>query len=426
MDNDVSLSPKTKFGQGVIWTLLSFGVLSLSGILLNVGVGRFFGADALGIFNQVLAVYIFVSQLSVAGIHFSVLRKVSMGSSDPVRQNLDITAGLLAVALIALGVTLAGFLMADFVAAFFDSAEVSQGWLIVVPAIWFFSVNKVMLNMVNAFRRMKAFSVLQSLRYLLFLGGLAIAIPLRLSDAQLPAIVVGAEVILFVVSGLYCLTLFRPCLSSQTLSLMKGHVSFGMRSMLGGTLAELNTRIDILMLGFFASDTSVGIYSLASLLAEGVAQLPLVLRSNVNPIIAQLTSEASRSQLKQMVGRVLKISYFSMIVVGILSVCIFPVFVHLFMDNDEFVRSWLPFAILIVGVVAASGYIPFDMFLVQVGRPGYQTVFKASVVLSNVVFNAVLIPLYGLVGAAIATASAYVLSVFFLKYLSKKAIGITL
>jgi O-antigen/teichoic acid export membrane protein len=79
-----------------------------------------------------------------------------------------------------------------------------------------------------------------------------------------------------------------------------------------------------------------------------------------------------------------------------------------------------------LGIVLASGYIPFGQTLLMGGRPGWHTGLMAATVASNVIGNSILIPIYGLNGAAAATAIATVLSVFVLKALVKWRLGFRL
>jgi O-antigen/teichoic acid export membrane protein len=66
-----------------------------------------------------------------------------------------------------------------------------------------------------------------------------------------------------------------------------------MKSFFSNVLLQMNTRIDVLVLGLFWSDHIVGIYSFAATLAEGVYQLLVVLRTNYNPMLVRLTLEAA-------------------------------------------------------------------------------------------------------------------------------------
>ncbi|MBF0528723.1 MAG: polysaccharide biosynthesis C-terminal domain-containing protein [Deltaproteobacteria bacterium] len=53
-----------------------------------------------------------------------------------------------------------------------------------------------------------------------------------------------------------------------------------------------------------------------------------------------------------------------------------------------------------------------------------QTIFMTAILFTNVAFNAVCIPLWGVEGAAAATAGSFIATVFYLKWLVKKAIGL--
>ena len=52
----------------------------------------------------------------------------------------------------------------------------------------------------------------------------------------------------------------------------------------------MNTKVDLLMVGLFLSDSKVGIYSLASLFAEGFLFV-IVIQNILNPKISNLISK---------------------------------------------------------------------------------------------------------------------------------------
>ena len=55
--------------------------------------------------------------------------------------------------------------------------------------------------------------------------------------------------------------------------------------MWGGVLLEMNSKIDIFMIGIFLSDSKVGIYSFCALFVEGF-QIFTVLQNIYNPILS--------------------------------------------------------------------------------------------------------------------------------------------
>ena len=67
--------------------------------------------------------------------------------------------------------------------------------------------------------------------------------------------------------------------------------------------------------------------------------------------------------------------------------------------------------ILTAGVLLYSAFVPLDQALLQGGLPGRQSLLMTGNVLANVLLNLALIPAFGAVGAAVATALAYAISV---------------
>ena len=56
--------------------------------------------------------------------------------------------------------------------------------------------------------------------------------------------------------------------------------------------------------------------------------------------------------------------------------------------------------------------------------PIWQTFFVFLIITTNIFFNFLLIPIFGINGAAIATAISFISSIIFLKKLVKKLIGL--
>ena len=71
-----------KFSRDLLWNYISLAFLSISGILINLIIAGRYGAETLGVFNQVYAVYIVVSQFSTGGIQYSALRHVAEHARD--------------------------------------------------------------------------------------------------------------------------------------------------------------------------------------------------------------------------------------------------------------------------------------------------------------------------------------------------------
>ena len=65
-----------------VFNYISFIILGISGISINLIIGRFYGAEILGAFNQTLSTYIVFSMLGSGGINYSLLQTVSENSDN--------------------------------------------------------------------------------------------------------------------------------------------------------------------------------------------------------------------------------------------------------------------------------------------------------------------------------------------------------
>lgn len=422
-----AFSLKQRFNVDVLWNVASLAVLGVSGIVINIVIAAYEGSDALGVFNQVFAIYIMLSQISVGGLHFSVLKHISHNQDDR-RKCADISVSALLLGLIAaLVVCIPAYALRGVAGRLLESPDVAIGVALVLPGLLFFSLNKILLNILNGVRAMRAFAVFQSLRFILILTAIAIILRMDMPSAYLAASLSAAEIVLFVLLLAYIsfgVVALRP--TSRIAAWFPEHISFGLRGFFSGLLSEMNTRVDVLMLGYFLDDKTVGVYSFAAILAEGFAQLPVVIRRNVDPIIGRCFAEHDFAKMRDATLKVKKITYLVMFAVSVAAVALYPVVLPLFVKDAEFSASWGIFAILMGGIFLNSGYRPFLGVLLQGGRPGMYTVLIAAVVGGNIVLNAVFIPLLHMSGAALATSAAYVLEAVLVVVFARRCFGLRL
>jgi len=290
--------------------------------------------------------------------------------------------------------------------------------------LFLFAINKVLMSIVNGVQRMRAFAIFTSVRYAGILVALIVAMRIDMPGEHLAYVFSASEAFLFIVLAIDVGRLVEWRIPHGFSTWMREHVVYGAKSALSGVLLELNAKVDIWMIGMFLSDTAVGIYTFAAMVAEGVYELLVVLQNNYNPILARLLSARDLVSLHALVQRGRKWTYVGMLAVAILAVALYPLALSILTNKPEFKASWMPFAILMSGILIASGYIPFGQILLMGKQPGWHTLLMASTVLVNVIGNAILIPHLHLEGAAIATAVSMASSVVFLKILTRARLHI--
>lgn len=414
----------TKFNIDVAWNMGSFAVMGLSGIAFNVLVGLFYDAEALGIFNQVFAVYIFFSQFATGGIHLSTLKYIAQHSDDHRTCNDIIVAAILVVFAVSLAFTFLFVFSRELIGGLLKSEGVANGILYAAPGLFLFALNKVLLAILNGFRRMRSYAVIQALRYTNILCTLAVMIMFSVSKDKIAGVFSVAELIVFVILIPGLKKHFKIARTSHMIAWLPKHLSFGAKSFMSGVLIELNTRVDVLMIGYFLSDKVVGIYSFAAIMAEGFYQLLVVLRTNYNPVLVRIIAEKRLKELKVLVKKGKILTFALMGVVGVVSVLLYPYVIQVITNKAAFEASWSVFAILMCGIVISSGYVPFNQILLQSGRPGAHTMMIATVLLANGVLNYLLIPVWQANGAALATGVSFIISSVLVIVTTKKTLSI--
>lgn len=275
---------------------------------------------------------------------------------------------------------------------------------------------------------MRTYAVFQSMRYILLTGTIVGLIFMGVPNVVIPVALTLTELIIFMILFPYVVTrLHLPETLSKTFKWFPRHLSFGFRSFMSGALNEINTRVDVLMLGLFASDSQVGIYSFASTLASGFLQLPMVLRWNLDPLLGAHFAKKEISSINDLVKKVRKYFYPVLVAICCLVVLTYPfIFSLLLKKSNIATASWEVFAILITGVLITSRFRPFYGILLQGGYPGTHSLMIASLTIICVVLNLALVPIFGIFGAAFSMTLMYSFEATFLYFNTKRLFGIKL
>ncbi|HLG20644.1 MAG TPA: oligosaccharide flippase family protein [Bdellovibrionota bacterium] len=402
---------KHKLSQDIVWSMGSLGVLAVCGIIINVLIAGLRDATVLGVFNQAYAIYITASQIAVFGLHYSVMRHTALHSGD--RTELDrllINAAFFAL-LLGICMALTMFSIAPLIGETLESPATTKALAKAAVGLVLFPLNKVLLAFLNGLRHMKAFAILQSLRYIiltLWIGVIA-ASNYPFERAMFGFLI--CELFMFIGVIVYLMTQgLVPSLEFDS-KWTKLHFSFGAKSLLAGMFVELNSRIDVIMIGLFLPDRSVGIYSFAAMMGDGMYQVLGVLRTTFNPVLVSDLRTGNWIGLQQLLSRAKKYTFPCAIALATGLTIAFWLLGAYIMPMKGLEEGLISLVILLSSLTLVSGLVPFDNLMLVSGRPGLQTLQNLIVVCTNFGLNAALIPLLGIEGAALATAMSYVVGI---------------
>lgn len=398
---------KKILGDGA-WNYGAFALMAGTGVVLNFFIAGFFGIETLGVFNQIYAVYVVSAQLAVFGIHDSAQKYTAEFFSDPDQKNAIAQSAIILGTVFGFVSALIIYMSSIWIGEIADSVDVGKGVAFTAPGLFFFSLNKIMLGILNGERRMKAFAIAQSGRVLTILVFTAIVAITDGPGYMLGAAFTCAEIIIVIP----VFVAVKPWSASPIRKIkdwMLRHLQFGYRAIANGFLAESYIRVDILMLGIFVSDHSVGLYSFAALFIEGLYQVPVVIRTVVNPVLVRLITSNAPVELIRFCRKTMASSFLIYALATGLVILIFPYLAPYFPEG--LVSGSYPVLITVAtGLAIYAAFIPVDFIVMQAGMPGRQSILMSINIIINIGLNSTLIPIYGIQGAAVATAIAFAFS----------------
>jgi O-antigen/teichoic acid export membrane protein len=184
-------------------------------------------------------------------------------------------------------------------------------------------------------------------------------------------------------------------------------VGYGWMSQVGNNLAFMSYRASILLINFFMSPAATGIYITAVLVVEKIWLLSHAASQVLLPRLSELhTDEARRRRLTPLATKI--IFGVSLVVGAALFAAATPLMVGIF--GEEFRLSVEPLRWLLPGVVVLAAARGVAVDLAARGRVDLNLYVAIMTVAVNIGGGVLLIPRYGLNGAAIATSASYLLN----------------
>lgn len=394
--------------------VFSFGIISISGLLVNILIVRFYGAATLGFFNQIMSVYFITSQFSAFGIHLSALTHISL-SEEPEKIFSS------AVFLVLITSTFFSFLsfvgLTPILSHFgFDEIKKSMGLLSI--SIIFFSLNKVMIFSLNGFGHLNKFAFSNALRLILMLFFVFISILNSIKTLEVSKIILSSEIILSIFLLFSTKNKFSKINISNFFLLSKAHLSFGRYALFSGLIVDLNTKIDVIFLSFFVGKAEIGVYSFASMLGEGIYQFVCVFKNiNARKLSAHIHNPKTTEKFK-----IEKSVY-----IFIQSFIFFTFFLFVpFSDivtGDSYISSnglWI-YLIYCSGIIISTKYLLIDNALLLAKKTKEDNIIRLTSVIINSLLCLFLIPFFGIYGAAISLCSSTIATALLMNFFLKKA-----
>ena len=394
------------------------GMIGGKGLLFfyTIFLARVLGVGDLGLYFLGITIVGFLAVLSNLGLNIGVTRFVAIyhGRNDPHRMKGTVLISAAITLLPSLLMVCLIFLLGDIIAtSIFHKPELGKVIKLLSLSIPFDSLMWIFLAATRGLKLMQYTAYTENLCWvgLRFLFAVLFMLGFEMG--------LGGAVLAYIVSSFFSAGLafhyankLIPLTDRKVVPVFEARnlLKFSIPMVFSAFLHNLNRQIDILMLGLFVTAAEVGIYGVAVRLIVLAQVFFGIFQPVFEPFVSDLHAKKEMVKLANFLKSITKWSV-TMSFPVFLSLLCFPVFfLHLF--GKEFVQGASCLVILVIAHILSSLSGLTNTVIYMSGKSDITFRNNLTVLIINAILNYLLIPLYGIIGAALATGISLVLIVF--------------
>ncbi len=376
-------------------------LLVLSGAASTVIVARYTGTHGAGAYSVAVQIGLLIVIGGGLGIDFGL---IYFAARDRMRQT-DLApallwfglawGALLAAAGYAIALALGGSLLKGI------SQPVILAAIAAIPAMLAVRYLRYFLLGRNQLLPFNAINIALALAWVIFVavslvvlgGGVAGAM-----WAYAAANVVAFAAALALVPGAVALPSWRGAIIA-----LRTLAAFGLRAQLSTVLQFFSYRLDLFILNATSGLGAAGIYSVATLLAEAVWYVPSAVGLVLAPRVAAAAEGEDDAATEAICRGTVLVSVAGAVIIAVLA----PLLV-LLLFGSAFLPAVVPLWVLLPGVVALGLDKPIASYQLGRGRPQISLYVAMLATPITVAAYVLLIPAYGIVGAAAGSTISYI------------------
>jgi len=398
-------------GAGIVYfgTFLGIGLKYVFELLI----ARNLGPALFGIFFLGFSIFKVLERISTVGLHNGVLRYVSIFKSvgDKARIKGTILLSLKIVTAFGLLIFIVMTIFSPKISInIFNKSDLSSILPLFAAVVIFSVITEIFIYSTLAFQTTK-YKVLVRMIFEPAARILLVIIAFLMGWKFLGAVFAfGISLIAGMGLAFLCLSRLFPAFNQKSLKPIyetKDILNFSWPLFFVGFFNIALVQINTLLLGYFREAPEVGIYGAAFRTAF---LIPISLES-VNAIFAPIISELYSKKEIQKLENLFKVATKWIFTIS------FPLFLYLVFYAESILRIWgkeyaigsICLVILCVGQLINCSVGSVGYIITMIGRSKINLANIAAILLFNIIMNIILIPKYGIIGAAISVTASLVL-----------------
>ncbi len=211
----------------------------------------------------------------------------------------------------------------------------------------------------------------------------------------------------------------------RSIPMLKKAFSFSIPVMITTIGGLLIAYTDTMMITYFRTLEEVGLYNVAMPISMIIWFFGNALAGIMLPVISQMWARKEKKYVREGIALLHKYAFAIVLPFG-LTFFAFPEIIIRVLFGEEYVGSALALQILSIGAIAYSIAIVNSNILVGLGKPGINGRIMLVAAAFNILANALMIPKFGIAGAAIASSVSYTLVFLMNTFYLRKLVGANL
>ncbi len=384
--------------KGLLTTLIQ--LIQLVALLgTTILVTRITGAHGRGIYTLASSVANLASMITALGISWAGIYYIGK-RLFPLP---DVASTLLTVSTVAAGVAIAGVAAAYllFQHSYFHELTTTQAFIMLALTA-LFQMTTASASIVLGMNRPVQFAALSLTQWFVaFVIQVALAAAGSLTaTSALVALAIGTAI-----SSAIGLVLVRrevPLRLGVDMKILRSFLNFGIRGYAANLLMFLNYRLDSLIVNGLSGVVSLGYYSIATSMAETIWYGANGFALMMFPHVSSLEKKEANRITPVVCRNAVFITLIGAVVMFVVSRQLI-----LFVFGPGMIPALHPLWLLLPGIVTLTASKVISSYLGGIGKPTYSSFVAAGTVVLTIALDLLLIPRYGISGAAAASSIVY-------------------
>lgn len=399
-------SVKQTVAKNTFWLFGGESVSRLIKIVIVVYAARILGVDGWGIFSYAITLSGFFVIFADIGLNSLVVRETVQ---HPQTRDRYIST----ILLIKLLLTLTSALLIIVLAPEITRIEAAKPLFPIVATLLIFdSLREFGLSLNRAFERMELEAGVRTLTNFAIVGLGVLALIISPNPKSLAIGYLSGSIIGFLVTAWLLRKHFVDLFANFSRKLIYPILKATWPLALSGVLGGIMISTDILMLGWFGDATQLGLYSAAQRPMQFFYLIPVLVATAVFPALARLVKEQSSDKVRVVLEKGISATLLLGIPLVVGGVILARQIIALVFGVD-YLLSTLTFQILLPTILIVFPAALIANAIFAYNKQHIFAIFMGAGALGNIILNIILIPAWGIVGAAIATVFSQVFTNFF-------------